>query len=72
MTARVSSPVTRADAASLDRQFGDQIALLVPMLRRFAHRLCGQRALADDLTQEAIMRAWAARATFIQNTPWTM
>ncbi|NOW46469.1 RNA polymerase sigma-70 factor (ECF subfamily) [Novosphingobium sp. SG751A] len=68
MTARVSSPVTRTDAASLDRQFGDQIALLVPMLRRFAHRLCGQRALADDLTQEAIMRAWAARATFIQNT----
>jgi len=52
------------DAASLDQQFSDQLAILIPMLRRFARRLCGQQALAEDLTQEAVMRSWTARASF--------
>jgi RNA polymerase sigma-70 factor (ECF subfamily) len=36
----------------------------MPMLRAFAHSLCRQRELADDLVQEAMMRAWSSRHTF--------
>ncbi|MDR6709264.1 RNA polymerase sigma-70 factor (ECF subfamily) [Novosphingobium sp. 1748] len=65
---RAGSLAAQPEVTSLDQQFGDQIALLIPMLRRFARRLCGQRALAEDLTQEAVMRSWAARAAFIRDT----
>lgn len=61
---RVAALASEADAVDLDQQFADQLAILIPMLRRFARRLCGQQALAEDLTQEAVMRSWTARASF--------
>jgi RNA polymerase sigma-70 factor (ECF subfamily) len=45
-----------------DEMFTHQLALILPVLHRFARRLCGQQAMAEDLTQEAVMRGWAARA----------
>lgn len=68
MTTRAQHRIAGQPPSTIDQQFGDEITLLVPLLRRFAFRLCGQHALAEDLTQEAIMRSWAARATYIQNT----
>ena len=41
---------------------------LIPSLRAFARGLCGNRELADDLAQEAMMRAWAAHASFTPGT----
>lgn len=41
---------------------------LVPALRAFARGLCRNRDLADDLVQESMMRAWAARDTFAPGT----
>jgi RNA polymerase sigma-70 factor (ECF subfamily) len=37
---------------------------LIPHLRAFARTLCGDAAAADDLAQDAIMKAWDARASF--------
>ena len=41
---------------------------LIPSLRAFARGLCGNRDLADDLAQEAMARAWAARDSFTPGT----
>ncbi len=50
-----------ADAASdLKAEF---IAALPP-LRAFARTLTGDRARADDLVQQTILKAWSARASF--------
>ena len=48
--------------------FKNQFLKQVPALRGFARVLCGQSALADDLTQEALLRAWASKETFNRGT----
>jgi len=54
--------------------FRRDLVALVPQLRAFARGLCGRADFADDLVQEAISRAWAARARFQPGTnmrAWT-
>lgn len=53
--------------AALDA-FKAQMVALIPALRGFARGLCRDRVLADDLVQEAMMRAWASRHTFIEGS----
>ncbi|MGY6551534.1 MAG: sigma-70 family RNA polymerase sigma factor [Erythrobacter sp.] len=48
--------------------FKDQMVALIPALRAFARGLCRNRDLADDLVQDAMMRAWASRSTFTPGT----
>lgn len=48
--------------------FKSEFLRLVPSLRAFARSLCGNMALADDLTQEALMRAWDNRDSFQPGT----
>lgn len=48
--------------------FRQQLQDIIPSLRAFARGLCGNRELADDLAQEAMMRAWAARDSFEPGT----
>jgi RNA polymerase sigma-70 factor (ECF subfamily) len=46
-----------------------------PRLRGFLMRLCGNEALADDLTQEAFVRIHVARGTFLAGAaalPWML
>src|SRR5262245_25571369 len=53
--------MTEADS----RAFKQEMTSLLPQVRAFARFLCrGDRAAADDLAQDALMRAWAARASF--------
>jgi RNA polymerase sigma-70 factor, ECF subfamily len=59
-----STPSTK-DA---DRIFRDELVALIPSLRSFARGLCGGRDMADDLAQDAMTRAWAARASFTPGT----
>lgn len=40
----------------------------IPALRGFARGLCGNRDLADDLAQDALAKAWAARASYKPGT----
>jgi RNA polymerase sigma-70 factor (ECF subfamily) len=40
----------------------------MPSLRAFARLLCANRTLADDMTQEALMKAWRAQNSFETGT----
>lgn len=51
-----------------DKAFRDQLVAIIPALRAFARGLCGNRDLADDMAQDAMARAWAARASYTQGT----
>jgi RNA polymerase sigma-70 factor, ECF subfamily len=46
----------------------DAMLAAVPSLRAFAISLCGNVDRADDLVQEALLRAWASRSSFAQGT----
>lgn len=57
-----------------DRDFKRALADVAPHLRAFARGLCGCRDRADDLAQEAMLRAWAARDRYSAGTnfkAWT-
>ena len=60
--------------ASPIQGFQEELVALLPQLRAFARSLCGRREQADDLVQEAAVRAWAARSSFTPGTSmraWT-
>jgi RNA polymerase sigma-70 factor (ECF subfamily) len=57
-----------AQASDPDKVFRDQLVALLPSLRAFSRGLCGHREMADDLAQDTMMRAWAARASYTQGT----
>ncbi len=57
-----------------DNAFKKELVPLIPHLRAFARTLCGDPAAADDLAQDAMMKAWDARASFQMGTnmkAWT-
>lgn len=51
-----------------DKDFKSALLDVAPHLRAFASGLCGDRDRADDLAQEAMLRAWAARDRFAAGT----
>lgn len=51
-----------------ESDFRDQLVAVIPQLRTFARGLCSGRAIADDMVQEALIRAWAARESFESGT----
>ena len=57
-----------AGTAEADKIFRDQLLALLPSLRAFSRGLCGRRDMADDLAQDTMMRAWAARASYAQGS----
>ena len=57
-----------------DAEFKVQLAQVIPHLRAFGRSLSGSRDLADDLVQETLLKAWAARLRFQAGTnmrAWT-
>lgn len=66
-------PVFVRDALP-DKEFKTQLAAIIPHLRAFGRSLSGSRDLADDLVQETLLKAWAARHRFQAGTnmrAWT-
>ena len=53
---------TRTVAEKAD--FKRELTEVVPHLRAFARGLCGRADMADDLVQEALLKAWAAQERF--------
>lgn len=47
-----------------DKVFGADLVSIAPSLRAYAQRLCANGPMAEDLVQETLCRAWAARASF--------
>jgi RNA polymerase sigma factor (sigma-70 family) len=76
-TARViddEEPAAVPHAALSDEEFREQLALVIPHLRAFGRSLSGNRDTADDLVQETLLKAWAARKRFQAGTnmrAWT-
>jgi len=61
-------------AALSDDEFREQLGLVIPHLRAFGRSLSGNRDTADDLVQETLLKAWAARKRFQAGTnmrAWT-
>ena len=59
---------------AVDDAFRIQLTSLIPQLRAFARTLTGDPAAADDLAQDAMLKAWDARASFQMGTnmkAWT-
>ena len=57
-----------------EAQFKRELVALIPHLRAFARTLCGDATSADDLAQEAMMKAWVARDSYQLGTnmkAWT-
>jgi RNA polymerase sigma-70 factor (ECF subfamily) len=62
--AAVKTVVSGADVSD----FGTRLVSVIPALRAFARGLCGRADFADDLAQEALVKAWAAQASYLPNT----
>ena len=70
--AAASEEIARAQLS--DAEFKAQLTQIVPHLRAFGRSLSGNRDTADDLVQETLLKAWAARKRFQAGTnmrAWT-
>ena len=66
--------VERTRTAAQKADFKRELTQVVPHLRAFARGLCGRPDMADDLVQEAMLKAWAAQDRFEPGTSmraWT-
>lgn len=54
--------------ALTDREFKNELQAVIPHLRAFGRGLCGNRDTTDDLVQETMLKAWAARSRFQAGT----
>jgi RNA polymerase sigma-70 factor (ECF subfamily) len=61
---KMDLPPAPSSTSLQEAAFRVELEALIPQLRAFARSLCGQRDLADDLAQEALLKAWAARDKF--------
>jgi RNA polymerase sigma-70 factor (ECF subfamily) len=55
-------------------EFASELIALLPLMRAFARMLCHGTAQADDLVQDALVKAWAAQDSFTRGTnlkAWT-
>jgi RNA polymerase sigma-70 factor (ECF subfamily) len=59
--------ITRGDGA-LSYDFTSELKQARDPLSRYAHRLTGNEAARDDLVQDTLLRAWAARHRFTAGT----
>ena len=70
----MSEPKTNRGPAEGTAEFRRELEAVVPHLRAFARGLCGRADMADDLVQETLLKAWAARDRFEPGTSmraWT-
>jgi len=69
-TVAVDTPTVPFD----EEAFKAELTSLIPHLRAFARSLCGNATLADDVAQDAMLKAWNARERYKTGTnmkAWT-
>ena len=62
------------DQARADEAFKAELTGLIPQMRAFARSLCRDAVAADDLAQDALLKAWNNRASYQPGTnmkAWT-
>lgn len=72
--AKMDRAVIEHREALPEKEFKRALTEVAPHLRAFARALCGNRDYADDLAQETMLRAWAARDRYAAGTnfkAWT-
>ena len=77
----MASPADTTEAASEapkveydEDVFREELTALIPHLRAFSRSLCGNATLADDVAQDALLKAWNAREKYQPGTnlkAWT-
>jgi RNA polymerase sigma-70 factor (ECF subfamily) len=65
LTGSRNKPVANAEYRPDAAAFKSNLLALVPFLRAFARSLSGRVEGADDLAQEALVKAWQSRASFV-------
>ena len=68
MTASQTAARPAVSSPAADKDFRDGLVEAIPYVRAFSRTLCGSKAPADDLAQETLAKAWAARASFQPGT----
>ena len=68
MTARPQMAPTHTAKPDEPDTFKSELLELVPYLRAFARSLSGRHEGADDLAQEALVKAWQSRDSFVPGT----
>jgi RNA polymerase sigma-70 factor (ECF subfamily) len=68
LTARPQMAPTRTAKPDEPDTFKSELLELVPYLRAFARSLSGRHEGADDLAQEALVKAWQSRDSFLPGT----
>ena len=58
----IGQPAVRSSQSA--SQFQRELVALIPHLRAFSRVLCGRRAIAEDMAQEALAKAWRSRERF--------
>lgn len=58
-------PTSETFASVKSVTFSDELLLLLPFLRAFARSLTRHREMAEDLAQEALVKAWQSRSSFV-------
>lgn len=60
--------MSAAKKAQSNPSVRDELLAQIPSLRAFAVSLCGQMDKADDLVQEALVKAWSNLGSFTEGT----
>ncbi len=63
-----SSGARPSSRSRIDDRFCAEIEGVLPALRAYAHSLCGSRDTADDAVQDALLKAWGARESYLPGT----
>lgn len=71
----ISDDMSEAEVPEFNEpEFKQELTALIPHLRAFSRSLCGNATLADDVAQDALLKAWNARERFIPGSnlkAWT-
>jgi RNA polymerase sigma-70 factor (ECF subfamily) len=62
------TPPARRDCTRPSQQFQKDLIALIPFLRAFSRSLCGGKAIAEDVAQEALAKAWRSHRSFAPGT----
>jgi RNA polymerase sigma-70 factor (ECF subfamily) len=62
------APLRPPETTDGGERFKRDLLDLIPFLRAFARSLCGNPETADDLAQEALVKAWQSRGSFEAGT----
>jgi RNA polymerase sigma-70 factor (ECF subfamily) len=75
MSDKTNTPMAAMQPPAFDEKaFKAELTALIPHLRAFSRSLCGNATLADDVAQDALLKAWNARERYIPGSnlkAWT-